>query len=247
MSRVIRKSRRIVNITKEQYRSIDLVIFAVIIAVLEWLNLKAINVWLPQVLFTVSLFLPITLLVMMRWNGYAVIHAIIAALIYCIGNGGTAAHYVIYIVGNCGILLTLVLFKAVGKKRLISKWYYVFLIVAVAYVGSELCRAIVAACFGNSFLPWLIEALAKDALSAAITVIVLLIARKQNGLFEDQNDYLLRMNEERVKSEATENNLPPIDLSDEKANAHITAVQPDTNIDTQENEEISHESEQNNG
>ena len=99
----------------KRYMCIDLFILGAILCGLEFLNSLALQ-YFPGEVFTLSVVLPITLIVMMRWGAYGVLHAVVGGLVYCIFNQGGPSTYLIYTLGNACIALNLVWFKKIGKE-----------------------------------------------------------------------------------------------------------------------------------
>lgn len=195
------------NLSFKQYRAIDLTIMAVLLAISEAVVTVAATKWFPDQLFSVSTTLAIVCIVMMRWDGYAVLHAAVGGCVYCLVLGAPAQQFAIYCAGNCGALIALVLFKIVGKKRVAEKVFFSVLFVFAAYCGAESGR-----CAMSMILPdtmqtvrdagaWnmLIMFLTRDCISLLFAVLTVLISRRMDGLFEDQLTYLRRVNEEERK------------------------------------------------
>ena len=142
----------------------------------------------------------IVCIVMMRWDGFAAIHAVIGGVVLCLASGATAAQYAVYAAGNCGILIALPLLKLIGKKRVAGEWMLTVLYAVVAYIGAQAGRWLIDLAVGGS--AWdIVRFLTTDVLSLAFAVIVALISRNMDGLFEDQKAYLIRINEERNEAQ----------------------------------------------
>ena len=73
----------------KEYRTIDLSIMALMLAIFEFLIVSASNFWFPDQLYTVSLSAAVTAIVYMRWGAWGGIHAAEAAAVYCYFSGGT--------------------------------------------------------------------------------------------------------------------------------------------------------------
>lgn len=187
--------------TLKQYRNIDLIIFTLLMCGLETLSILVLRTWAPNELFA-SMFLPIVLIVLMRWDAYGAILAIIHGIVYAMCFGAGFAEYIIFSIGNLGIMSVLLLFKFLGKERISGKWYLTLLYLFAAYISVELFRTLIALCFGYSFIECLSITFLADGFSVILAIVVLLVARKQNGLFEDQMQYLLRLEKERDEKAA---------------------------------------------
>ena len=62
--------------TWKQYRAIDLGMFAVMLAIFEYIIVRAANWWFPGQPYVVSLAAPVTAIVYMRWGPWGAIHAV---------------------------------------------------------------------------------------------------------------------------------------------------------------------------
>ncbi|MCM1298970.1 MAG: hypothetical protein NC203_03505 [Firmicutes bacterium] len=189
------------NLTFKQYRAIDLTILSVVLAVCEFLTAKAATAWFPGQLYALSPTVTVVCIVMMRWNGYAAIHAALGGLIFCLTSGANEKQILIYCVGNCFGLAALTLFKVFGKKKIKDKFGFTVLFTLAAFVGTQLGRWLVGLLLGGS-PDTIIVFLTTDSLSLLFAIVVVLISRKADGLFEDQKEYLVRMQAERKRKEA---------------------------------------------
>lgn len=186
------------NISFKQYRAIDLVIWLVILSVFEYVTVMAASKWFPGEIYTISQMVAVLCIVMMRWGGYAAIHAVAGGIVFCLVQGASAEQFAVYCVGNCFALIALVLFKAVGKEGIRTKLHFTVLFTAAAFCGAQLGRWLVSLVFGGTFGSIATFFMA-DSLSLLYAVVVVLISRKADGLFEDQKSYLIRTEAERRK------------------------------------------------
>lgn len=106
------------QISFSQYRTIDLSILAVVLAVSQSLITLASSLWFPDQLYVVSPVAGVVGLGMMRWGGWAAVHAVLGGILFTALSHGTAQHFIIYGVGNLLSMLALVLFKIFGKERI---------------------------------------------------------------------------------------------------------------------------------
>lgn len=189
------------NFTLKQYRAVDLTILGIILGVCEFVTAMASTRWFPNELYTLSPTLTVVCIVMMRWNGYAAIHAVLGGLVFCLASGARDMQVVIYCLGNCFALLAMLLFKAMGKEKIRSKFYFTLLFVLTAFLGAQLGRWLISVILGGP-LGAIVEFILSDIITLLFTVVVVLISRKADGLFEDQKHYLIRTEEERKKEEA---------------------------------------------
>lgn len=200
--------------TFEQYRAIDLTIMGVILAVCEFLTANAAAKWFPNELYALSPTVAIVCIVMMRWGGYAAIHAVVGGLVYCLTLGGDWRQFITYCVGNCFMLIALAWFRffgkdekgakgfKLGKEKVRSRYYFTLLFTISAFLGAQIGRFAISVAFGGSFsfgAFWTF--LANDVITLLFSVVVVLISRRVDGLFEDQKSYLIRTEEERKREE----------------------------------------------
>lgn len=189
------------NLTFKQYRAIDLTILAVVLCVCEFLTAMGATVWFPGQLFALSPTVAMVCIVMMRWNGYAAVHAVLGGLVYCLASGASGEQILIYCAGNLFALLALILFKVFGKKKIKEKFGFTVLFTLAAFLGAQLGRWLISLLFGSS-PDTIIVFLTTDSLSLLFAVVVVLISRRVDGLFEDQKEYLIRVQAERKRKEA---------------------------------------------
>ena len=107
-------------VSYNQYKLVDILLFIVIMATLEAVNVLAIKQWFPDMLFAVSLMFTVSLIVLVRWNFFAAIFTVSHGLIYCglisIYEPVSFDTYIIYAVGNAFLLLTWFIFKLITKE-----------------------------------------------------------------------------------------------------------------------------------
>ena len=189
------------SLSFKQYRAIDLCIWTVILLVFESVTAMAAARWFPGELYTLSQTTAVLCIVMMRWGGYAVVHAVAGGAAFCFASGGSAEQFAVYCVGNCFAVLALVLFKAVGKEKVREKVHITVIFTAVAFCAMQLGRWLVSLIFGAP-LDSLVMFFASDSLTLLYSAVVVLISRRADGLFEDQRSYLIRTESERRQREA---------------------------------------------
>lgn len=192
------------NISFKQYRAIDLGIMAVILFVVETLTAKAANSWFPMEFYMLSPSIAIICIVMMRWGGFAVIHAVVGGAAFCLALGATWEQFVIYCIGNCFALVPLILIKALGKQKIKDSVVLSIIFTVLAFVGTELGRGLVSLIFGMT-IDSMLAFFTTDSLSLVFAVVVVLISRRVDGLFEDQKAYLIRTESERRRAQSPDN------------------------------------------
>ena len=188
------------NLSFKQYRAIDLGIMLVILAVSEAVITHAATVWFPDEFYVLSPTVAIVCIVMMRWGGFAAVHAMGGGLALCIASGAGLNQIVVYCVGNCFALIALIPLLTIGKEKVRSKSWLTVLFTVVAFCGAQIGRGLVGLFFGGSAGD-IITFFTTDSLSLVFAVLTVLIARRINGLFEDQMAYLVRTQAERNKQQ----------------------------------------------
>ena len=190
------------EITFREYRNIDIMIWTVITVVFEILTTVATIKWFSQQPVALSITLAMICAVMMRWNGYGALMAVVGGFATCIVSGASAQQYVIYCVGNIFALLAWLIIKWLGKERIAEKFMARLLYVAVAYVSMAFGRWLVSLVFGGD-LKALLVYLTTDIISLLFAVVIVHILSKCDGMLEDQKTYLFRLERERKEAEGT--------------------------------------------
>lgn len=182
------------NISFKTYRLIDLFILTVLLVVSEIIASKALG-WFNEK-FYISLFLSLSLIVLMRWNAWASVTIIAGTLTYCIINQGVLQNFITYLVGNLFLLFNLFWFIK-GKKQF-KKNYIVFLYIVTGYLLIEIGRSLVALFYDANFFSALIGFLGTDVLNCLLAILIIFIMKRQDGVFEDQVQYLNRVSDQKA-------------------------------------------------
>lgn len=184
------------QISFRQYRWVDLSILLIILAASQTLIHFACTRWFSDQLYVVSPIAAVTALVLMRWNGYGAIHAVLGGILFTALSGGGWQQYLIYGVGNAAGVLALVMFRLSGKEKIRSDALLSMAFGLCVQLLMWLGRGVMALLVGyppEAFLGFITT----DVLSGIFTLFVILAVRKADGLFEDQKSYLLRQEAER--------------------------------------------------
>lgn len=184
------------QLTFSQYRLIDLTAFALMYAVFEYIIIRAAmgSLFRDQV-FTVSLAGAITSIVYMRWGLWGGIHAALTGALYCLYSGGTATQFAVYILGNlCSLPAALVL-RRIGPERVRTGYWSCLLFPLAVILLMQGGRALVSLILGGP-ADGVLGFFTTDALSILFTLVILWIARRLDGVYEDQKHYLLRIQKE---------------------------------------------------
>ena len=178
----------------KEYRAIDLAIMALMLAVFEFLIIHAASFWFPDQLYTVSLAAAVTSIVYMRWGVWGGVHAAEAGAVYCFFAGGSPEQYIIYCAGNLFSLFAVILLKAVGKERVRTghlSLVFPLLVQLLMHTGRGAAALAFGAAPGSA-----LAFFTTDSLSYLFTFVIIWIARKLDGVYEDQKHYLLRIHAE---------------------------------------------------
>lgn len=190
------------HITFKQYRNIDISIFAILVAISETVATLATNKWFAAQPVAISTTLLFVCMVMMRWGGLALIHAIIGGAVFCIVMSASVEQFLIYIVGNCFSLLAFLVLKAFGKETVRKSVLKLLLFTVTAYVAMQMGRWLISLFFGGG-VGTLLAYLGTDVISLLFAAVVILLMRNTDGMIEDQKTYLLRLECERKEEAAS--------------------------------------------
>ena len=187
------------QITFKEYRMVDLMLMAVLVIVFEAIATYASGKWFWGQAMNISVSLVLICIVMMRWSGFALIHAMLGGFVYCFAAGATTEQYFIYCIGNLFSIVALLYIKVYGKEKIRTSPLKLGIYATIAYLGMAVGRCLVALFFGGSINAILVY-VTTDIISLLFAVILLILLRKSDGLLEDQKAYLLRV-EQECKSE----------------------------------------------
>ena len=169
--------------------------FALMLAVTETLAVTAARRWFPNEPYTVSVTPAITAIVMMRWGPWAGIHAALGGVVYCLVSGAGARHYMIYGLGNLLSLAALGYIRAATPEGIRQSTSKSLLLATAVTLLMQLGRAVLAVILGYSPVAAL-GFFTTDVITLLFTLVLVWIARRLDGIFEEQNHYLLRIRQE---------------------------------------------------
>ena len=193
------------QLSLEEYRAIDLTLFAAMLALFEFLIVRFATVSL----YTVSLAAVITAVVYMRWGWWGAIHAVLAGVLFCFYYSGVAPpdqpvrlqQYIIYSVGNLFSLAAVPMLKQFGEERVRRSAMRSLLFSLSVILLMQGGRAVVALLLGVATTPeGALGYFTADALSILFTLVVTWIIRRLDGVFEEQRHYLTRIQEDRERN-----------------------------------------------
>ena len=195
------------NITFKQYRTADILILCILTAVFEVIAALASNQWFNLQAMSISIYLTMACITMIRWNQYAALPSFIGALAYCLASDGSLTQYVIYCGGSLFILLAYPLMKKLTKEKIRTAFLTRALFVTVAYLLLVIGRWCFSLPFELTFKT-LLAFLGTDILSLLFAIFVLSLTASGDGMLEDQKSYLLRLERERKEEQSANLNDP---------------------------------------
>ena len=169
-----------------------MLLFGIMMVIFEFVIVMAAKFWFPGQPFTVSLAAAITTIVYMRWGWWGGIHAALAGIVFCFFQGASPQQYLIYIGGNLLSIISVFVLKKVGKEKVrlsTMGMTYPILVLLLMQTG----RALIALLTGAERAS-VIGFYTTDSLSMLFTFVIIWIARRLDGVYEDQIHYLLRIN-----------------------------------------------------
>ena len=181
-----------------EYRAINLFCFVFMLAVFEPVLHLAATKLFPAEPYTVSAVAALTAIVMMRWGPWAAIHAVFGGLLGCLLAGARPEQYLIYGLGNLLSLAALLLLKAWGKEETRKDVLQSIGFGLITALLMQLGRAILALALGSGWRVCL-GFFTTGVITDLFTVVIVWIARRLDGIFEDQIHYLLRIQKESQK------------------------------------------------
>ena len=174
-----------------EYRAIDLGCFVLMMAAFEPVLHFAATRLFPAEPYTVSAVAALTAIVMMRWGPWAAIHAVFGGVLACLLAGARWDQYLIYGVGNLLSLVALLL-KAWGKEETQKDVLQSIGFGLMTALLMQLGRGLLALALGSE-LRICLGFFTTGVVTDLFTVVVVWIARRLDGIFEDQIHYLLRI------------------------------------------------------
>ncbi|MGN0906461.1 MAG: hypothetical protein ACI4NM_04875 [Bullifex sp.] len=178
-----------------KYQSIDLMIWVILLFVFEFITVKAGSVWFSSQPWSLSIVPALTAIVYMRWGAYGILYAFLGGISVSFASDASTEQYVIYAFGNLLSALLLLFFRIRGKAGVRDKTSLSVIFALSSALLMQTGRGIVSVILGYD-AGGIIGFISTDILSTAFSVLIVLITRKLDGVFEDQISYLIRVNNE---------------------------------------------------
>ena len=183
------------QISFRQYRAMDLFLFTALLCGCEALITLGATRWFPGEPYTLSITPAVTAIVMVRWSGFAAIPAVLGAVVFCFVSGAALPQYLIYCVGNLASLVLTRFLCGDGWKRLHENVLLAMLYGLSTALLMQLGRLVLGLVLGGS-LQVCAGFVTTDTLSTLFAVLIVWIARRLDGMLEEQKHYLHRVAEE---------------------------------------------------
>lgn len=186
------------QITFRQYRMMDLIFFTAALCICETLITLGATVWFPAEPYTLSLVPAVTAVVLVRWGAWAMIPAALGSLAFCLASHAAAMQFVIYLIGSMAFMVLLPWIRRIGWEKLHDHVLLTMLYGMLAALLMQAGRFLVAFAAGT---PAATAAgfFTTDALSTLFAVLIVWIARRLDGMLEDQRHYVRRVKEEQER------------------------------------------------
>ena len=178
-----------------QYRRIDLTFFAVILCLCEAMITLAATRWFPGEPYVLSVTGAVCAMVLFRWGPYAGIHAVLGAMVLCALSGAPLREYAVYGAGNLLSLLALIPLKRFTWQRIRDNTLACMAFGLGVTLLMQTGRAVLTFLFTGNIAAGLPH-YTTDVLSALFSVIVMWIARRLDGILEEQKHYVQRIGRE---------------------------------------------------
>ena len=182
--------------TVGQYRAVDLAMLALMLAVFETVAVTAARRWFPNEPYTVSVVPTIVAIALMRWGPWAGLHALLGGAVFCLASGARdMAHLLIYGVGNLaalGALTLLRLWTPEGTRESLPKSLAFAGMVTLLMQAGRAALAVLLGFPAASALGFFTT----DVITLLFTLVLIWIARRLDGVFEEQRHYLLRLHQQ---------------------------------------------------
>ncbi|MCR5330387.1 MAG: hypothetical protein K6E62_04265 [Lachnospiraceae bacterium] len=187
-------------LTFNRYRLINIAVMTLMFSVAEVLIVLGARRWFPELPYTLSLNILFMSLEIMRWRSFGAVSAVAGGLVFCIASGASASQFAIYCIGNLLAMVVLLFVKAVGREKIRKDVLLSAAYVSITFIAACLGRYLVSLAFGADPV-MIVQFVTTDLLSYVFALVAVLAVRNAEGIFEDQKDYLFRLDRERRERE----------------------------------------------
>ena len=194
------------QITFRQYRGMDIAMFTALLCICETLITFGATRWFPGEPYTLSVTPAVTAIMLVRWGGFAAIPAFLGAFVFCLASGASLAQFGIYCLGNLAALAMLWFPARKDWRQLHDQVLLAMVFGLLTALCMQLGRGLIALLLGTA--PAVCAGfITTDVLSTVFAVLIVWIARRLDGMLEEQKHYLMRVAEEQEKEMARANDL----------------------------------------
>ena len=183
-------------LTFNQYRIANIILMTILFSIAETLIVFGARKWFPGLPYTLSLNILFMSLELIRWRGWGAISAVAGGLVFCLASQATAQQFAIYCAGNLLAVLILLFVKLLDRKRIRTNTGLTVAYVALVFLLACVGRFAISLLFGAKPL-MIVQFVTTDFLSFVFALVAILAVRSADGIFEDQKDYLFRLERER--------------------------------------------------
>ena len=138
-------------------------------------------------------------IVMMRWDRYCLIHAVVYAFLFVSFHRGSLTQYLVYLIGNLGFMITLIYMRKVTKEKIAASFFGSLAYLLLGFLLMEVFRGLASMLIAGSDVRVIMEFILTDMLSLVFAILVIIVVRRVDGLFVDQKKYLLELNSQEEK------------------------------------------------
>ena len=173
----------------------DLFFFSLILVISEVLITLGATVWFPGEPYTVSLSCAVAAIVMVRWGWWAAVPMAAGSISFCLVSHAAPVQWIIYLAGSMAGLAMVPVLKKKGWESLHGNVLWLLGYGLCTALLMQLGRAVVALVLGNN-LQVCAGFFTTDILSTLFSVLLVWIAKRLDGMLEEQRHYLKRIQEE---------------------------------------------------
>ena len=193
-------------LTFNKYRIINIAVMTLMFSIAEILIVLGARRWFPELAYTLSLNILFMSLEIMRWRGFGCISAVAGGLVFSLASGANPKQIAIYCIGNLFAMAVLLFVKALGREKIRKDVVLTVLYVSLVFIAACAGRYLVSLVFGAD-AAMIVQFVTTDLLSYVFALVAVLAVRSSDGIFEDQKDYLFRLERERREKEQAQDGL----------------------------------------
>lgn len=187
-----------------QYRRIDLLLFSVILCLCESVIILAETRWFKGEPYVMSVTGAVCAVVMFRWGPWAGIYAVLGAVLRCALYHWPPWQYAVWGLGNLLCMIALIPMKKFGWRKIRDNTLFCMGFGLLVVLLMQTGRALMALIFTGNAAACLMH-YTTDVIPLLFTVVLMWIARRVDGLLEEQRHYVIRIGRETASETESEN------------------------------------------